>query len=358
MIICSMLAVAIVLYILSGYAPDRVLEPQDGNIYYWGIGKRILGSIRLGKAKKEGDKLPWWLSKIPLPKPFVVISPQMKWTQIISGLQRAKDRNRGSDNASKEPILLDKDSQEYFVHRDEIVPFLKIFEPVDYRIPVVTKDGYDLVMAISPIYEVINDEGPIGRPSFKMVGGLQLETKIAPWVSTKTLEEIRIVDEDTVKNGITLDGGTLEQFIDGKMKAFGCKTSSLALKIYYGETAKALFKQIQEGTEFDIKMNNQLLFEKLQEEERQTKLNDAKNAAAVAKIAIEAYTEPLGKLLDKVYTGETQVKSARKFVLVEANTEEKSIGAIAFEHMFEEIAKSTGANVGRKRREEESSNAS
>jgi hypothetical protein len=78
MIILLIIGILIIGYISTGYAPNRVLKTEVGHIYYWGIGKRILGSIRI-QNKKSGKKVPWWLSNIPFPIGFQRIFVPLKW---------------------------------------------------------------------------------------------------------------------------------------------------------------------------------------------------------------------------------------------------------------------------------------
>jgi hypothetical protein len=357
MIILLIIGILIIGYISTGYAPNRVLKTEVGHIYYWGIGKRILGSIRI-QNKKSGKKVPWWLSNIPFPIGFQRIFVPLKWTEAVPASRMSEKIPGTNEDKFKNPRPLGPSAQIMFTDRNELVPSLKIYEKVDYDIPIRSMDGYKFNYVFTIFFEIIDDMGPIGRPDFKLVGQVDLQTNVAPWAYGKNINEIMSTNTDDIKTCSTFEGGVqIMEFLDQKVGPLGCKTHSIALKIISGQDAEAYFdkRQVAEQTIQDIE--NQKAFEALQVEQRITKLNDAENDAAVAATEFKAYTEPIENFLGKIYEGEKGIKEARKYVLAEANTETETIGAIATKEMFKVMAAATGKNVGKERREEEQANA-
>jgi hypothetical protein len=363
------IGILLVCYILLGYSPKRRLETQEGGIYYFGIGKRILWSVKVDKRKdKTEGKLPWYLSIIPCPPGIKNIFPPLNWTDIIPKERLSEKLPGTGEDRFKNPRPADAEGKTFFVERDELVPFYFIWEPVDYSIPFKSKDGFDGFLNLTIVYEIEgNGMGPIGRPDFKKIGQIEVSSKIGPWTAGICIDDLRKIDVDDLKKGIRFMEDdeeeeknpkyiTLMQFLNKKMEPFECDTHTIALAIEYGQNTKEYFRRKNDNQDLLQEAENQKALEAVKVEERNTKLNDAKNDAQVAEVEFNGYLEPVKNFMTAIYEGEEKVKKARPNVFIEANTETPTIGVTAFKEVMGMVKNATGRDIFAERKLEEADN--
>ncbi len=343
-------------YTSTGYLPGRPLSTEEGHIYYWGIGKRILGSIRVDKRQQK--RLPWWLSKIPFPLGFKPIHPPLNWTEVVPANRSNETIGATDEKKFKNPRPVDPKATMIFAERDERVPSYLIWEPVNYLIDVKTKETLSYNFDFTVIYEIIDDMGPIGRPDFKMIGQIDLQSKIGPWAAQKGVEEIRILDIDDIKKDICFEGNVhMKEYLDAKVKPFGCVVHTIALNKIAGADTNEYYDRKKEEQDLVQEALNQQAQENVRVQERITEINDAKAVAEMNVIEIDSFFDPVTKVAATIYEGEAKVKAARANMLVEANHETKTIGATILEKMFESAEKVAGKDVFRARKREEAEHA-
>jgi hypothetical protein len=355
MIIILAVGVSIVGYVLSGYAPDRALKLKIKEIFFIGIAERILFEIRVT------NKIPWYLSVVPLPWPFRRIWPSLKWTEIVSGINKRNEKVKGTDHDKfKNVETFDTEPNIFYGLRDELVPSLRIYEPVSYKISVISQNKHTLYLIFTVYIYVEKGMKAVGRPSFKQIGEVDLQTKLGPWALKKTTDDILDTDIDNLKDlkdGIRFeyDGSTIgmEDYLNKKLKPLGCRLYSIALRIIPSKDVQDYFNSGQELAKLNQEKLNQEAQELLREQERITELNDARNQAEIAKTEFNAYAEPIKEMVDSIYENESKLASQRPDVLVEANHQSGTIGVAAINALMSEVDKATNKNAAKQRQEEE-----
>jgi hypothetical protein len=362
MVILLLLGIALAAYIKSGYAPERALKTKISDIYFIGIGERILFQIRVT------PKFPKILSVVPLPWPFKHIWVSLKWAEVVEGKSKKDEKVKGTEEKKFKSIEEFETAPNLFYgSREEMVPSLRIYEPVSYLIKAKSSDMHSFYLILKMYIFVGNGMKAVERPNFKQIGEIDSQSQIAPWALKKTTRDLMDTNIQNIKDpkdGIRFQVGENENdtmdivtYLNSKLKRLGCRVDSIALQIITGKDAEAYFEEIRKLASTQQRKINQDAQEEVRKAERLTELNDAINQAEIAKTEFETYGEPIKDFVDSIYNGEAHVAAQRQHTLVEANHESGRIGVEAIKAYMDEVSKATNKNASKQRKEEETANA-
>ncbi len=328
-------------WFLSGYKAERRLNARVAELFFIGIGERVLWVI-------DGDKLPWVLSVVPLPYPFKKIPIHLKWTEWVDGKHRKDEKvinlqKRAQEDKFKDVDDLDGEDSGFLGFRDEFVPSLRKFETAAYKIQVESKDGYDFYFIVTLVFIISDAMKVIRIPSFKMLANRQLENKLPAWAVEKTFLEIKKTDADIIKNpngGIIVeDGNDLVTDFNHKFAhlGFSIDPDKVGIKIIEGKNAKNLFKLQQQGRELQQKTMNVGEESKLRDAKRKIEKSDADQENTIISDRIGAVHTAIEPIMDGIWKGKANVAAQHPLTLVEVTHEADETGEKLIEKVFEKI---------------------
>jgi hypothetical protein len=310
------------------FNPNEWLEAAPNNIYYIGIGNNPLWAI-------DGDNIPWFLSKIPIVKPFRIVPINLKWQEWVDGKHRIEEKlgntigqNKMDERKFKNIIEFKSDESGFIGQREEWVYSLRKLEYVSYAVEVNSSDGFTLTLILSFYLRLTDFMKVVKRPIFKMMGKEAANTAIEPWANGKTFGDIKDTNVDLVTDptcGIIIQGTDLVTYLDQKhFDKVGVAIDSTFLSILEGEGVLEIFKLRQKESKEAQNEKNAQAFAKTRMTQRTIEKADADQETKIMSERVKEATTAVKDLMILNYAGEGYVAKQRPNVMVEVKSGDNS----------------------------------